>query len=79
MYLLLAGDSTGPARLAPVPPPELNDGPHLNYAIQWFGIALAGYNVFRWWIRRSYLERQRGQQAAEWQRQRRRKQRRTYK
>jgi surfeit locus 1 family protein len=41
IYLLLAGDSGGPGRLAIVPPPELNDGPHLSYAIQWFGIALA--------------------------------------
>jgi surfeit locus 1 family protein len=41
VYLLLAGDSGGPGRLAVVAPPELNDGPHLSYAIQWFGIALA--------------------------------------
>lgn len=41
VYLLLAGDSTGPGHLALVAPPELNDGPHLSYAIQWFGIALA--------------------------------------
>lgn len=41
VYLLLAGDSAGPGRLAIVPPPELSDGPHLSYAIQWFGIALA--------------------------------------
>jgi surfeit locus 1 family protein len=40
VYLLLAGDSGGPGRLAVVVPPELNDGPHLSYAIQWFGIAL---------------------------------------
>jgi surfeit locus 1 family protein len=40
-YLLLAGDATGPGRLATSPPPELDDGPHLSYAIQWFGIALA--------------------------------------
>jgi surfeit locus 1 family protein len=39
--LLLAGDSTGPGRLEPVLPPALSDGPHLSYAIQWFGIALA--------------------------------------
>ena len=39
--LLLDGDSAGPGRLAPVPPPPLTDGPHLSYAIQWFGIALA--------------------------------------
>lgn len=41
VYLLLAGDSAGPGRLAVVAAPELNDGPHLSYAIQWFGIALA--------------------------------------
>jgi surfeit locus 1 family protein len=41
VYLLLAGDSTGPGQLATIPPPELTDGPHLSYAIQWFGIALA--------------------------------------
>lgn len=41
VYLLLAGDSTGPGRLIPVPPSELTDGPHLSYAIQWFGIAFA--------------------------------------
>ncbi len=39
--LLLAADSAGPGRLTPVPPPELTSGPHLSYAIQWFGIALA--------------------------------------
>ena len=41
VYLLLAGDSRGPGRLAVVAPPALNDGPHLSYAIQWFGIGLA--------------------------------------
>jgi cytochrome oxidase assembly protein ShyY1 len=40
-YLLLAGDSTGAGRLPTVAPPQLDDGPHLSYAIQWFGIALA--------------------------------------
>ena len=40
-YLLLAGDSTGPGGLPTVEPPALDDGPHLSYAIQWFGIALA--------------------------------------
>lgn len=40
-YLLLAGDSAGPGQLATIAPPLLNDGPHLSYAIQWFGIALA--------------------------------------
>ena len=41
VYLLLAGNASGPGRLATSPPPELDDGPHLSYAIQWFGIALA--------------------------------------
>lgn len=41
VYLLLAGDSGGTGRLAVVAPPELSDGPHLSYAIQWFGIGLA--------------------------------------
>jgi cytochrome oxidase assembly protein ShyY1 len=39
--LQLAGDSTGPGHLPLTPPPELTNGPHLSYAIQWFGIALA--------------------------------------
>ncbi|MGH7592653.1 MAG: SURF1 family protein [Gemmatimonadales bacterium] len=41
VYLLLSGDANGPGRLATVPPLELSDGPHLSYAVQWFGIALA--------------------------------------
>jgi len=32
-----SGGETVPARL---PPPELDDGPHLSYAIQWFSFAL---------------------------------------
>jgi surfeit locus 1 family protein len=51
VYLQLAGDANGPGRLAVVPPPELNNGPHLNYAIQWFGIALAvlAFGVIMLW------------------------------
>ena len=41
VYLLLAGEANGPGQLAVAAAPELNDGPHLSYAIQWFGIALA--------------------------------------
>lgn len=41
VYLLLAGDESGPGRLPSVAPPALDDGPHLSYALQWFGIALA--------------------------------------
>jgi surfeit locus 1 family protein len=39
--LQIEGDSTGPGRLPPVPVAELTNGPHLSYAIQWFGIALS--------------------------------------
>jgi cytochrome oxidase assembly protein ShyY1 len=32
----------------PVPPPELSEGPHLSYAVQWFifsTIAVVGYPI----------------------------------
>lgn len=41
VYLLLSGDEAGPGKLPSVLPPTLDDGPHLSYALQWFGIALA--------------------------------------
>ena len=43
MYLQLVG-GTGGARSLPVavPPPPLDEGPHLGYAIQWFSFALIG-------------------------------------
>ncbi len=40
-YLMLDGDASGPGRLPTVALPALDNGPHLYYAIQWFGIALA--------------------------------------
>lgn len=39
-----AADAAAP--LAPVPTPDLDDGPHLSYAVQWFlfaGVTVAGY------------------------------------
>ncbi len=39
-------DITRPSR---VPPPSLTDGPHLSYALQWFGFAtvfVIGFVVF---------------------------------
>ncbi|HEX8453691.1 MAG TPA: SURF1 family protein [Longimicrobium sp.] len=44
MYLQLLGDTAGAARSLPVavPPPPLDEGPHLGYAIQWFSFALIG-------------------------------------
>jgi surfeit locus 1 family protein len=51
-FLLLAlGDTimTDITRPSRVPPPSLTDGPHLSYALQWFGFAtvfLIGFVVF---------------------------------
>jgi surfeit locus 1 family protein len=44
MYLQLLGDTGRAARSLPVavPPPPLDEGPHLGYAIQWFSFALIG-------------------------------------
>jgi surfeit locus 1 family protein len=43
MYVQLVPDS-GAARALPVavPPPPLDEGPHLGYAVQWFSFALIG-------------------------------------
>jgi surfeit locus 1 family protein len=41
VVLYLAGDAGGPGQLPAIEPPTLGEGPHLSYAIQWFGIALA--------------------------------------
>ncbi|MEO5826105.1 MAG: SURF1 family cytochrome oxidase biogenesis protein [Gemmatimonadales bacterium] len=41
LYVIESGDQAGPGRLPTAEPPLLDDGPHLGYAIQWFGIALA--------------------------------------
>lgn len=45
LYLQLAPDPRAPAGQAlpaPVPPPELGEGNHLSYAVQWFAFALIG-------------------------------------
>lgn len=41
LYVVASGGTAGPARLPSIPAPQLTDGPHLSYAVQWFGIALA--------------------------------------
>ncbi len=41
VFLFLEGGLSGPGRLDSVEPPALGEGPHLSYAIQWFGIATA--------------------------------------
>jgi len=41
VYLVVLGDSViAPDRLARLTIPPLDEGPHLNYAIQWFSFAL---------------------------------------
>jgi surfeit locus 1 family protein len=48
VYLLLEQQSPPASRPVPAPLPELTEGPHLSYAIQWFafaGIALIGYGL----------------------------------
>jgi len=48
-YVVVLGDSAiAPDRLARIGVPPLDEGPHLNYAIQWFGfalVALAGAGI----------------------------------
>jgi surfeit locus 1 family protein len=41
LVLYLEGGASGPGRLPAVEAPALDNGPHLSYALQWFGIALA--------------------------------------
>lgn len=54
MYLQLLGDTGRTARSLPVavPPPPLDEGPHLGYAIQWFSFAVIGvvglFVLLRW-------------------------------
>lgn len=42
VWVLQAPDSTLPAWPRRMEPPALDDGPHLSYALQWFGFALIG-------------------------------------
>jgi cytochrome oxidase assembly protein ShyY1 len=52
-----AGTGAGPETIVAVPPPELDEGPHLSYAVQWFifsAIAIVGYPLV---LRRVVLRR----------------------
>lgn len=51
-----AGAPTHPTRL---PPPALDEGPHLSYAIQWFSFAAIGVTGWLALLRRSRRERDR--------------------
>lgn len=47
VYLVLEGGPGGPGRLEAAEPPELDDGPHLSYVVQWLliGIAIAAFGI----------------------------------
>lgn len=53
-FLVVVAGDTAPgdaARIARVPPPPLDEGPHQSYAMQWFAfatIAVFGYAAFAW-------------------------------
>jgi cytochrome oxidase assembly protein ShyY1 len=52
-----AGTGAGAGAIVAVPPPELDEGPHLSYAVQWFifsAIAIVGYPLV---LRRVVLRR----------------------
>jgi surfeit locus 1 family protein len=56
-YMLAGGEAPAGSALRMIPSPELNDGPHLAYAIQWFAfavIAVVGALVFA--RRRAFVE-----------------------
>jgi surfeit locus 1 family protein len=62
MYLdMLSSEPADPA-VAPVPDPQLDDGPHLSYAIQWCFFSLCAIAGWVLAVRRSARKRQ--QQAA---------------
>jgi surfeit locus 1 family protein len=44
-YILQAPDSNLPALPRRDDPPALDDGPHLSYAVQWFGFAVTALVV----------------------------------
>jgi cytochrome oxidase assembly protein ShyY1 len=44
--VLVQAGADADADVTPIPPPSLDDGPHLSYAVQWFlftGVVVAGY------------------------------------
>ncbi|MCU0650392.1 MAG: SURF1 family protein [Gemmatimonadaceae bacterium] len=57
-FLVVVAGDTAPgdaARVARIPPPPLDEGPHQSYAMQWFAfatIAVVGYGAYLWNARR---------------------------
>jgi cytochrome oxidase assembly protein ShyY1 len=50
-YIALTDQSPGETQLAPAPPPDLGQGPHFFYGLQWFffaGLAVFGWCYFAW-------------------------------
>jgi surfeit locus 1 family protein len=55
--IVQASESDHPA-LEPVPPPDLGEGPHLSYAVQWFLFAAVGVVGYPFLLRRRARETQ---------------------
>lgn len=62
--LVIAQDSAPPSAPARLPLPELSDGPHLGYAIQWFAFALTALGGAGIVIHRARARRVAGSTAA---------------
>jgi surfeit locus 1 family protein len=56
--VVLEGDSVTPPHVPPrVPPPALDEGPHLSYAIQWFAFTLIAIIGIGFFIRKTLQQR----------------------
>ncbi|MDO5628195.1 MAG: SURF1 family protein [Mobilicoccus sp.] len=59
-YLLLdsedVGDGTTPPRPQPLLPPVTDTGPHLAYALQWWGASIVGFVLVVVYARREHLD-----------------------
>ncbi|MFV1962702.1 MAG: SURF1 family protein, partial [Acidimicrobiia bacterium] len=55
VYLVLIGERSGELPVTVKPPVFVNEGPHLAYAIQWFGFALIGLVGYAFLIRNQHF------------------------
>jgi surfeit locus 1 family protein len=63
VYLVELGEA-GEELPVPVPPPTFDDdGPHLGYAIQWFGFALVGLFGYGFLLRRARTQNRTGRRS----------------